>query len=317
MKSGDNVRDLCTKWILNNPVNFRYAFIMLLIIGISLNGFILVENDHFYFLYILSAIYLGIGFYNQSFWFIFSLTLLIVLSRTFFIPELLPFSAKEFFIHLFTYSVISFKSAELMKNVQNVKGESLELTMSLANALDSRDPYTMHHSENVAKYAVAIAKKMKLSEDKCEAIRIGSLLHDIGKIGIPEHILNKPGRLTNVEFNEIKLHPNIGYRMVKHVESFKRNGVIEIVLYHHERYDGNGYPEGLKGKDIPLAARIVAIADSFDAMTSKRVYSNQMEIDIALDEIRKNRGTQFDPDIADVFFSLFEKEKNTIKCKVS
>ena len=144
-------------------------------------------------------------------------------------------------------------------------------------------------------------------------IHIGGLLHDIGKIGLPEHILTKPGKLTDEEYALIKTHPTLGYEIIKHVKSFKDSGILDIVLYYHERYDGKGYPSGLKGEDIPLAARIVAIADTFDAMTSKRVYRDKLDLDFTLNEIRKNKGAQFDPVITDVFLSLFEKSKKTSK----
>ncbi|WP_223282857.1 HD-GYP domain-containing protein [Neobacillus kokaensis] len=185
--------------------------------------------------------------------------------------------------------------------------QNLELTEALSNALDYRDTYTQHHSENVAKYAIEIAKKMKLPKNVCEDIYLGGLLHDIGKIGIPEDILKKPGKLTKRELEVIKTHPTIGYEMIKHVSSFNRNGVLDIVLYHHERYDGKGYPKGLKGDNIPLVARIVGIADTFDAMTSNRIYKSQVNVEYALNEIRSNKGKQFDPELVDIFLSLFEK----------
>nr|WP_263324302.1 HD-GYP domain-containing protein [Neobacillus sp. Marseille-Q6967] len=202
-----------------------------------------------------------------------------------------------------------------MKNAQKVREDNIALIKALANALDSRDTYTLHHSENVTRYAVEIAKKMNLSKDMCNAIRIGGLLHDIGKIGIPENILNKPDRLTDDEYSIIKLHPTIGYEMIKRITTFTDNGVLDIVLYHHERYDGTGYPKGLKGDQIPLAARIVAVADTFDAMSSKRVYRKELDLEYTLNEIRRNKGTQFDPKIVDIFFSLFEHEGQLTKEK--
>ncbi|HEY4550895.1 MAG TPA: HD-GYP domain-containing protein [Bacillus sp. (in: firmicutes)] len=195
-----------------------------------------------------------------------------------------------------------------MKSIQKVKEDNLELIITLANALDSRDPYTLHHSENAAKYSVQIAEKMKLPKDHCEIIREGALLHDIGKIGIPEHILMKSEKLTDEEYEIIKSHPTIGYKMIKHVANFHKNGILDIVLYHHERYDGKGYPTRLKGNQIPLFARIVSVADTFDAMTSRRVYRNEIDLEYTLKEIHRNRGTQFDPEIVDVFLSLFEQD---------
>ena len=194
-----------------------------------------------------------------------------------------------------------------MKYVHKVREDELELTTVLANALDSRDSYTLNHSENVAKYSVQIAEKLKLSKECCAIIRKGALLHDIGKIGISEHILMKNGKLTNEEYEEIKVHPTIGYNMIKHVADFHKNGILDMVLYHHERYDGKGYPAGLKGNQIPLYARIAAVADAFDAMTTKRVYREELSLDYTLNEIQKNKGTQFDPEIVDTFLSLFER----------
>ena len=134
-------------------------------------------------------------------------------------------------------------------------------------------------------------------------------MHDIGKIGIPEHILMKNGKLTNEEYEVIKIHPTIGYNMIKHVADFHKNGILDMVLYHHERYDGKGYPAGLKGNQIPLYARIAAVADTFDAMTTERVYREELSLDYTLNEIRKNKGTQFDPDIVDLFL-VYSNDKH-------
>lgn len=268
---------------------------------------ILIGDNNFYILYIFSVIALGIGFYNMPALFLIIFTIIVVTCRYFFIPESEP-NLGIFLIHFFTYLVITAISAGLMKYIQKVKKDNLELTIALANALDSRDNYTKYHSENVAKYSVLIAEKMKLPKISCDIIQKGALLHDIGKIGIPEHILKKNGRLTGEEFEVIKSHPVIGHKMIQHIGDFTNNGVLDIVLYHHERYDGNGYPTGLKGKQIPLFARIVAVADSFDAMTTNRVYRDKIDLKTTLNEIERNKGTQFDPDIVDIFLSLFEND---------
>nr|WP_106779345.1 HD-GYP domain-containing protein [Lysinibacillus timonensis] len=292
---------------LYNPIYFRYGFFIILIVSVLVNCFTLHSDSQFYIFYILSVIFLGIGFYNKPFWFLLLFTVIVVIFRHYLIPE--PENhIGSFLVLLCTYLLITLISSGLMKNVQKVKEDNLELTTALANALDSRDRYTMHHSENVAKYAVQIAKKLNISKSNCEIIHKGALLHDIGKIGIPEHILLKSGKLTEDEYEIIKTHPTLGYNMIKHIERFHTNGVLDIVLYHHERYDGKGYPSGLKGDQIPLFARIVAIADTFDAMTTKRIYRDELELKYVLNEIRKNKGTQFDPEIVDVFLSLFEKD---------
>lgn len=186
-----------------------------------------------------------------------------------------------------------------------IKVNNIELLTVLLDALDLKDTYTLRHSENVAYLSLKLAKKMNLSNSLYNGIYIGGLLHDIGKIGIPEQILMKPGILTYDEYNLIKNHPTIGYELIKHVSEFQESSVLDIVLFHHERYDGNGYPKGLKGTQIPLVARIVAIADAFDAMTSKRIYKHELELEQALSEIIKNKGTQFDPEIVDVFLNIF------------
>ncbi|MBT2659215.1 HD-GYP domain-containing protein [Bacillus sp. ISL-18] len=292
--------------LFNNPIYFKCGFIILMLLSFILNGLIINETNT-YILYIFSSILLGIGFYNLSNLSIAFLTTFVVSCRFFLIPEKQN-NVETFLTYLFTYLLITFISVSLMKNAQKVREDNIELTKALSNALDSRDTYTQHHSENVARYAVEIAKKMNLSSDFCSAIRIGGLLHDIGKIGIPEYILNKPDKLTDDEYSILKCHPIIGYEMIKHISTFKNNGVLDIILYHHERYDGTGYPTGLKGNKIPLGARIVAVVDAFDAMSSRRVYRNELDIEHILKEILNNKGTQFDPEIVDIFLSLFEHQ---------
>lgn len=190
--------------------------------------------------------------------------------------------------------------------------DKLEIIISLAKILDSKDSYTANHSQNVARYAVMIAKEMNLPDSVCENVYIGGLLHDIGKVGISENILLKAGSLTDEEYDTIKTHPMIGHDAIDHIESFQENGILDMVLYHHERYDGNGYPKGLKGEEIPFLARIMAVADSFDAMTSKRVYRDQLEFEHVVNDISKNRGIQFDPEIADVFLDILHREGSGI-----
>ena len=304
---GTMVNQLFIKWF-NNPIYFRFSFFILLIISCILNHFIFNGDGNYYILYVLSVVALGIGFYNKPVWFLIFLTVIVVTCRYIFIPES-EANVGTFLIHFFTYLVITAISTGLMKYVQKVKNDNLELTIALANALDSRDNYTKNHSENVAKYSVLIAEKMNLPKTSCDIIRKGALLHDIGKIGIPEHILVKNGRLTEEEYEVIKNHPVIGHKMIQHVGDFTNNGVLDIVLYHHERFDGNGYPSGLKGKEIPLFARIVAVADTFDAMRTKRVYRDEIDLKTTLHEIERNKGTQFDPEIVDTFLSLFNSEK--------
>jgi putative nucleotidyltransferase with HDIG domain len=289
------------KWF-NNYIYFRYVFFVFLPLTILFS--LVFHNNNFFVFYNISVMFLGIGYYNRPL-FLVAFAVLVSACRFHFVPR---GEESIFFIYLVSYLFITFISASMMTYAQRVKKKSLDLITSLVKALDSRDPYTYDHSENVSKYAVQIAERMNLSKDVCKNIRTGGLLHDIGKIGIPESILTKPGKLTDVEYNIIKTHPTIGYEMLKHVDSYKKNGVLDIVLYHHERYDGKGYPAGLKGSDIPLPARIVAVADTFDAMISRRVYRNEFELKHTLDVIRQNKGTQFDPEVADAFLSLFNDQ---------
>jgi putative nucleotidyltransferase with HDIG domain len=215
-----------------------------------------------------------------------------------------------YLFHWVVYFLLTIMIKLLIERYETEQADTLSLVLTLSKTLDARDPYTASHSENVAHYAVMIAEKMRLSPRTCQNIYIGALLHDIGKIGVPEHILNKPGQLTAAEYKLIKDHPKRGYEMVNHITKFQKSGTLDIILYHHERYDGTGYPSGLKEHNIPLAARIVSVADSFDAMTSKRIYRNQpLTIDYVKNEMIQNSGTQFDPIIANALISLIEEGK--------
>ncbi|MCR4908937.1 MAG: HD-GYP domain-containing protein [Lachnospiraceae bacterium] len=182
--------------------------------------------------------------------------------------------------------------------------ESIE---TFTGFIDAKDPYTNGHSTRVAEYTRLIAKEMGYEGEELDRIYYVALLHDCGKIGVPDNILRKPGKLTDEEFEIIKSHTVRGGDILS---SFKTlNNVGEGALYHHERYDGRGYPEGKTGKDIPLVARMICVADSFDAMNSNRVYRNKLTKDDILNEIKNNKGTQFDPEIADVFLGLIKNKK--------
>jgi putative nucleotidyltransferase with HDIG domain len=178
----------------------------------------------------------------------------------------------------------------------------IQAISALASAVDAKDPYTHNHSRNVAAYVTRIASHMKLPPRELSLLNNAALLHDIGKIGIPEAILNKESFLTDEEYDIIKTHPEVGYNILRPVTAF--GSFIDAVRYHHERYDGKGYPAGLSGEEIPFHARILAVADCFDAMTSDRVYRKSPGIDYAIKEIKKNSGTQFDPEVAEEFLSV-------------
>jgi len=179
-----------------------------------------------------------------------------------------------------------------------------EMVIAFSEALDAKDQYTAGHSQRVMEYSVGIAKRMKLNEDDVERLRKSAILHDIGKIGIPDIVLHKKTKLTKDEYAVIKSHPEIGATILKSIKSFK--DFVPSVYHHHERYDGGGYPQGIHGEKIPLHARIIAVADSFDAMTSNRPYRKAFPFETALSEIEKNRGIQFDPYIAGVFIEIFK-----------
>ncbi len=173
---------------------------------------------------------------------------------------------------------------------------------SLIRALDAKDPYTRGHSDRVAALARQLARKAGLGEKVAERYHIAGLLHDVGKIGVPEAVLCKPGRLTDEEFGCIMRHPEIGYNILDGVPGME--DLLPGVLHHHERYDGKGYPSGLAGEDIPMIARVLCLADTFDAMSSNRAYRSAMTRDTVLAEISKCAGTQFDPELAPLFVSM-------------
>ena len=159
----------------------------------------------------------------------------------------------------------------------------------------------------MAYYATSLAKALNYTTEMVEIIRQAALLHDVGKIGIPEHILNKEGKLTDEEYEIMKGHVEASIGIIRHLPSL--DYVIPAVIGHHERYDGNGYPRRIAGEDIPASARILCIADSFDAMTSKRCYKELMPVEKALRIIREEEGKQFDPDMAEVFIRIFREGK--------
>jgi putative nucleotidyltransferase with HDIG domain len=197
------------------------------------------------------------------------------------------------------------RSAERMENVALYEGlyENMLSTLnSLAKTLDARDPHTAQHSTRVTTLSMAMAAALELSDLERDTLYIAASLHDIGKVGIPDDILLKPGKLTDIEFDIIKRHPDIGADILKPLPPMSKE--TEIIRHHHERYDGRGYPSGLKGKEIPYLSRIITLADSFDAMTADRPYRNGMSIEDAVREINECKGRQFDPVLAEIFIKV-------------
>ncbi len=178
---------------------------------------------------------------------------------------------------------------------------------ALAAALEARDPHTSGHAERVSHYAVALARRMEFTDERIELLQYVSILHDIGKIGISDQILQKPGRFTPAEWSIMKGHSEIGANILSKIKALREGA--SWVLYHHERYDGAGYPEGLSGDDIPLEARILAVADSFDAMVSQRPYKRALTFEEGRSEIVRCSGTQFDPEIASIFLEFIEESE--------
>lgn len=191
---------------------------------------------------------------------------------------------------------------ELAKRKRQLEKVSLQMIQTLSTTIEAKDEYARGHSHRVAEYAALIAGELGWSSEEIMNLKYAAHLHDIGKIGIPDMLLNKPARLTPEEYSVIKEHTVIGAEILKNISLIPH--VAEVARSHHEHYDGTGYPDGLAGEDIPLSARIVAIADSYDAMNSRRIYRNALPPEKIFEEIENNRGIQFDPELADIFLKL-------------
>ncbi len=202
-------------------------------------------------------------------------------------------------------------NSQLSDTYDKLENAYLESIQTLRYTVEAKDPYTRGHSDRVSEYSVLIGKKLNLSDEDLKILQLGGIFHDIGKIGVPDAILQKNAKLTDDEYSEIKNHPSIGVHILSTATIFK--DIIPIVKHHHEKFDGTGYPARLAGNDIPYLARIAAIADSFDAMTSKRVYRNSLSLDTVISEFNRCRGSQFDPDLTDVFLDILENHFEDIR----
>lgn len=200
---------------------------------------------------------------------------------------------------------------EIKKINKELEKSYLESIETLRYTVEAKDTYTRGHSDRVSAFSVLIGKHINLSENDLRTLKIGGLFHDIGKIGVPDSILLKDTKLTDDEYSEIKNHPSIGAHILSTASIFK--DMIPIVKHHHEKYDGTGYPGRLKGEDIPYLARITAIADSFDAMTSRRTYRDSLPLETVINEFERCKGTQFDPKLTDVFLDILRNHYNEIK----
>lgn len=213
----------------------------------------------------------------------------------------------------------SIKQLHTIKNINiQLADKSAELEAAyldtigiLRQTVEAKDPYTRGHSDRVSEYSVLIGSELGFDDKTLHTLRIGGLFHDIGKIGIPDSILLKESKLNDEEYSQIKNHPSIGAHILGDAKIF--NDIIPIVKHHHERFDGKGYPSQLKGSEIPILARITAVADTFDAMTSKRSYRDALSLDTVIAEIERCSGSQFDPEIANIFLNILKNKYNLIE----
>ena len=203
---------------------------------------------------------------------------------------------------------INKKLADTYKQLEQAYMESIQ---TLRYTVEAKDTYTRGHSDRVSEYSVLIGETLGLPVEDIKKLKIGGLFHDIGKIGVPDSILQKEGKLSDDEYSEIKNHPSIGAHILSTASIFQ--DILPIVKHHHERYDGKGYPSQLAGENIPYLARITAVADTFDAMTSKRSYRDSLPLDYVISEFERCKGTQFDPKIADVFLDILKNHYDKLK----
>ena len=200
---------------------------------------------------------------------------------------------------------------KLQTTYEELEKAYLESIETLRYTVEAKDTYTRGHSDRVSEYSYLIGKYLGLSEEDLKKLKLGGLFHDIGKIGVPDNILLKTEKLTDDEYSEIKNHPTIGAHILSNATMFK--DIIPIVKHHHERFDGRGYPSQLKGEEIPYLARITAIADTYDAMTSKRAYRDPLPLEVVKAEFEKNAGTQFDSELVSVFLDILNNHYDEIE----
>jgi putative nucleotidyltransferase with HDIG domain len=221
------------------------------------------------------------------------------------------FSFSESDLELLT--VLANQAATAISNAllyEQLQVSFYETVRSLGNALEAKDKYTRGHSDRVSRYAVGIGKQLDLDQTTLHTLRFAAELHDIGKIAIKEAIIDKSGKLTDEEYETVKKHPELGVEILRPIRFLKP--VLPIILHHHERYDGSGYPNGMRGNIIPLGARILNLADAFDAMTTQRPYNKPMSLSDALEMCRKEAGGSFDPDCVDALVRFLDGEEETM-----
>jgi putative nucleotidyltransferase with HDIG domain/PAS domain S-box-containing protein len=226
-------------------------------------------------------------------------------------------SKEQKYLNMYVYPDFNEKSEEVDKVIIIIEDITLEAKLqeknektflstieTLAQLVDARDAYTGEHSKNVSNYVTKMCDKLNLNDKEKREIEIAASFHDIGKIGIKDNILNKEGKLTDDEYNTMKLHPTIGWRIIRKIEDF--DNISEIIKHHHERWDGKGYPDGISGNDIPLGSQIIAIADTYDAVTSNRIYRKQLSKETGLKILNEEKQKQFNPRLVDVFIKIID-----------
>ncbi len=211
---------------------------------------------------------------------------------------------QEMFMALGGQIAVAIENASLYQALDQLFMASIR---SIVEAIDAKDPYTKGHSVRVVEYSMMIGEACGLAKEELKNLEVSAILHDVGKIGIPDEILRKPGRLTDEEYDYIKKHPMFGAEIITPISQMK--SLMPNIMHHHERFDGMGYPNGLKGKKIPFCARVIAIADSFDAMTSGRLYRSKFTDAQACQELLDHRGTQFDAKLVDIFIQRYAQKK--------
>jgi HD-GYP domain-containing protein (c-di-GMP phosphodiesterase class II) len=210
----------------------------------------------------------------------------------------------ELFMALGNQIAVALENASLYKELDNLFLSSIR---AIVETVDAKDPYTRGHSARVVDYSLLIGEAMDLGKERLKELEISAILHDVGKIGVPDKILGKPGKLTDEEYAFMKRHPEFGASIIQPIAQLQK--LIPYILHHHERYDGKGYPSGLKGEGIPLMARIICIADSFDAITTDRPYRKKRSTKMAFEELERCSGTQFDPKLVPIFIEEFQNQK--------
>lgn len=289
--------------------------VFLLLIFTSIATFLLTNEfgrDIIHF-YVYSRLYyipivIGAFLYNYRYAIIFpmlailgELSSLYLSDRSDLLSSLFEISIPTYCLSFILTAILKVRTDTLQKSYQKLTQNIRDMIDALLSALEAKDIYTHGHSERVSRLAKLIAKKMNLMPEEIEKIYLAARLHDIGKIGVSGSILNKSQKLSEEEFAQIMDHPVIGAEIVKKVDSM--SNLVPIILHHHERYDGKGYPHGLKENRIPLGSRIIAVADSFDAMISQRPYRDPYPLPKAIDEIVAHAGSQFDPQVVNAFLA--------------